>query len=305
MVILEVDSVAKSYGETVALNGVTLSVEHGEILGLLGPNGAGKSTLMHLVSGLLRPDRGNVLLEGGTDPSQPAARHRVGLAPQSLALYEELTASENLSFVGKLYGLRGSKLAERVDWALGVAGLKDRRRHRVRSFSGGMKRRLNLVCALMHQPRLVLLDEPTVGVDPQTRAHLFETIEGLRADGTSVVYATHYMEEAARLADRVAIIDHGKLMAMGSVDELIREHGGSSQVALRPRHPLPEDASLPALDADGCATWETDHPLEDLVRLSRAGVEWDEVSISRPDLESVFLKLTGRTLRDSGESSES
>jgi ABC-2 type transport system ATP-binding protein len=188
---------------------------------LLGPNGAGKSTAVNLIAGLLPPDAGSIAIAERGSPSEPSVRRLIGVAPQSLAIYELFTAEENLRFMGELYGLRGRELSSRVQWSLDFVALNERRRSRVQTYSGGMKRRLNLAAALVHDPELILLDEPTAGVDPQSRNQIFETITELKRLGRTVIYTTHYMEEAARLCDRVAIIDRGQLLALGTVPELL------------------------------------------------------------------------------------
>jgi ABC-2 type transport system ATP-binding protein len=226
--VLSLTNVRKQYGALVAVDGLTLAAERGEILGLLGPNGAGKSTTVGLAVGLWPPDGGAVAIDGAGDPRDPSVRRRIGVAPQSLALYDLLTGDENLRFFGEVYGLAGSRLRERVDWALEFVGLSDRRRDRVATYSGGMKRRLNLASALVHEPDLVLLDEPTVGVDPQSRNQIFENIVELKGLGRTLIYTTHYMEEAERLCDRVAIIDRGRLLALGAVPALLQQHQSPS-----------------------------------------------------------------------------
>ncbi|HEX7078270.1 MAG TPA: ABC transporter ATP-binding protein [Candidatus Eisenbacteria bacterium] len=200
MAAIQVNDLRKSYGDLVAVDGVSFAVEAGETFGLLGPNGAGKSTTIGMIVGSLRPDTGTVTVDGEADPTRPAIRRKIGVTPQSLALYAELTAEENLAFFGRLYGLSGDRLKHRVEWALAFAGLTDRRRDRVAAFSGGMQRRLNLVCGLLHEPPVILLDEPSVGVDPQSRNLLFENIEALKREGRTILYTTHYMEEAERPA---------------------------------------------------------------------------------------------------------
>ena len=224
--MLTLESVRKTYRNSPqpAVVDLTLRVAAGEVLGLLGPNGAGKSTTVNLAIGVLAPDAGHVRIDGDP-PSDPRVRTRIGVAPQSVALYELLTAEENLRFLGELHGLRGPRLRDRVEWALAFVGLSDRRRARVETYSGGMKRRLNLAAALVHDPQLVLLDEPTVGVDPQSRNQIFDNILALKALGRTIIYTTHYMEEAERLCDRIAIIDRGKLLALGSVQELLDANG--------------------------------------------------------------------------------
>jgi ABC-2 type transport system ATP-binding protein len=281
--VLTLANVRKRYGTTVALDGLSLSVQAGEILGLLGPNGAGKSTAVNLAVGLIAPDEGQIAIGGGGSPRDPAVRRRIGVSPQSLAVYEQLSAEENLRFFGEVYGLSGRRLAQRVRWALGFAALEERRRDRVATYSGGMKRRLNLAAALVHEPELVLLDEPTVGVDPQSRNAMLESILELRRAGLAVVYTTHYMEEAERLCDRVAVVDHGRLLALGTVPELLRTYGGAPVLVARVRG---EVQRIPAPDPAGAlqALWAAG-PVEDF-------------HLERANLETVFLSLTGRSLRD-------
>jgi ABC-2 type transport system ATP-binding protein len=294
--MLVIDQVVKRYGELVAVNNISFEIKRGECLGLLGPNGAGKSTTISMMVGLLKPDSGTVRLDGAS-PDSNATRRLIGVAPQALSLYEELTPRENLTFFGKLYGLSAAKLRDRVAWALKIAGLEDRARHRVHTFSGGMKRRLNIAVALIHQPTLLLLDEPTVGVDPQSRNHIFDWIEQLKADGMTIVYTTHYMEEAQRLCDRVAIIDHGKLLALDAIPQLLAQHGGQSVISGRLKH-IPSDFSLPGTLLESDWRLESEQPFDVLMRLAQSGVRFGSVQIAGPDLEAVFLKLTGRVLRD-------
>ena len=282
--MLTLTHVVKRYGAHVAVNDLSLEVRPGEIFGLLGPNGAGKSTSVHLAVGLLKPDQGTVALAGLGPPTSPDVRSRIGVAPQALSLYALLSGEENLTFFGRMHGMKGSGLAGRVRWALDFVGLTDRRRDRVQDYSGGMKRRLNLAAALLHAPALLLLDEPTVGVDPQSRNSIFDNIEALREQGTTIVYTTHYMEEAVRLCDRVAIIDHGRLLALDSVRNLIATHGGT-----------------PTLVVDNGADERriaTVDPLAELNRLAAEGAAIASFHVERPTLEQVFLNLTGRSLRD-------
>jgi ABC-2 type transport system ATP-binding protein len=288
--------VKKSYGDHVAVNGLSLDVPQGKTLGLLGPNGAGKTTTLHLLIGLLKPDAGQISIAGSTIVKSSEVRSLIGIAPQTLSLYDELTAEENLRFFGRLYGLNGPRLRERVDWALDFGKLQDRRRHRVQTYSGGMKRRLNFACALLHEPKLVLLDEPTVGVDPQSRNHIFEGIRQLQESGLTIIYTTHYMEEAQRLCDLVAIIDNGRLLELGTVNELIQRHGGVSVITGECSVAPPE--SWPGV-WDG-RTWrlESERPLQMLQQLAVETTWFTRLQIEQPDLESVFLRLTGKSLRD-------
>jgi len=281
--VLVLDDIAKAFGSTVAVDGLSLTIERGEVFGLLGPNGAGKTTTMSLAVGLLAPDSGSVTIAGAGSPTDPRVRRRIGLAPQALALYDELTAAENLRLFGRLYGITGPALTTRVDELLELVGLTDRRSSRAGSYSGGMKRRLNLAAALVHEPDLVLLDEPTAGVDPQSRSRILELVAAIRDRGGTVVYSTHYMEEAQRVCDRVAIMDRGRLIALGTVDELIAQQGGRSLVT--------------AQFAGEVRRVETDDPVAEVATLLARG-EARSLSIERPDLESVFLALTGRSLRD-------
>lgn len=282
-VLLTVEGVGFSYGERRALDGLSLELRSGEALGLLGPNGAGKSTLMSIATGLLAPDTGRVELAGHGDPRDPAARAGLGLAPQELALYGDLSGRENLQFFGRVQGLSGARLKDRVARCLAFAGLESRAGDRVSAYSGGMKRRLNLAVALLHDPKLLLLDEPTVGVDPQSRNSLLEAIEALRAEGRSILYATHYMEEAQRLCDRVAIVDHGRLLALDTVPALVAAHGGPSLLELR------RGGAVERLECEDPMT---------VLACRQAEGPLDGFELRRPDLEQVFLRLTGRQLRD-------
>ncbi|HYD00584.1 MAG TPA: ABC transporter ATP-binding protein [Phycisphaerales bacterium] len=286
--MITITGLHKSFGSIKAVDGLALTVQAGECFGLLGPNGAGKTTTISIATGLLAPDQGSVVIgrEGtGGDPRSPRVRRLIGVAPQSLALYDDLSAEENLRFFGAVYDLRGRDLAERVSGVLDTVQLADRRRHRVSGFSGGMKRRLNLAAALLHNPRVVFMDEPTAGVDPQSRVAIFGIVDRLKRDGTTVVYSTHYMEEAERICDRVAIVDRGRLLALDTVRGLTEAHGGLSTVVIHRR-----GADLPE-------RIETRQPVQALASAVNAGGV-DTASIKAPNLESVFLSLTGRTIRD-------
>ena len=303
---LRASDLHKAYGDHVAVDGLSFEIRRGETFGLLGPNGAGKTTTISMLVGLLAPDSGTAEIVrenlSGRDPTSPQVRRLIGLAPQSLSLYDELTAKENLDFFGGLYGMSGSKLRDRTNWCLDFAGLQDRKNDRAATFSGGMQRRLNIAAALIHSPEILLLDEPTVGVDPQSRNHIFEIIQSLSAQGMTIIYTTHYMEEAERLCDRVAIIDHGKLMACDTVAGLLNTYGGDSVVLaeLKPGNRLPGSISkLKALNQTGTnIRFESSAPIDEITRLSKDGLEFSHLKIQQPDLESVFLSLTGRSLRD-------
>ena len=244
--MIEVRDLHKAYGATTAVAGVSFDVRSGETFGLLGPNGAGKTTTIGMLTGVLAPDGGSIHVNGQGSPAEPGTRSQLGVALQALSLYEELSAAENLMFFARLYKLTGVRLRERVEWALEFAGLADRRKDRVKTYSGGMKRRLNLAVALVHDPQVIFLDEPTAGVDPQSRNHIFERIELLRAEGRTVVYTTHYMEEAQRLWDRVAIMDHGKILDLDTVPALVDRYGGRSVVKAELSRSPADQAVLPA-----------------------------------------------------------
>jgi ABC-2 type transport system ATP-binding protein len=282
--MLCLQKVSRRYGARVAVDDLTLEVRRGEIFGLLGPNGAGKTTTVSMCVGLLEPSSGSVQIAGRGRPAEPSTRAHLGLAPQALALYELLSGRENLRFFADLQGLVGAEREQRVDWALDFVGLVDRAADRVAVYSGGMKRRLNLAAAILHRPELLFLDEPTVGVDPQSRNALFDNILALRQAGTTIVYTTHYMEEVERLCDRVAILDLGRLLALGSVRELAERHGGPSVLILE-------------TDA-GDERLETADPIGELARRSADGSGLRGFRWERPSLEQVFLQLTGRSLRD-------
>lgn len=284
--MLKITDLHKSFGAIRAVDGVSLEVRKGEVFGLLGPNGAGKSTTINMAMGLLAPDSGAIELEGLGSPRDPSVRRHLGLAPQAIALYEGLTASENLHFFASLYGLRDAK--RRVAAMLELVGLGPRGNDLVAGFSGGMQRRLNLAAALLHDPPLLLLDEPTAGVDPHSRNSILDTVRTLAKEGRTVIYTTHYMEEAQRICDRVGVIDHGKLLDVGTVDELIRRHGGDSEVIVERGN------------AENGHAEERLVTKEPLAEISAALAKGDvtSVRVERPTLESVFLHLTGRSLRD-------
>jgi ABC-2 type transport system ATP-binding protein len=306
---LEVIDLSKRYGPTVALDRVGFQVREGDIFGLLGPNGAGKTTLLSVVSGLLEPTSGEVRLLGRrVGPGDREARRHIGIVPQELALYGELTARENLHFFGELYGVPGPVRRRRVEQILAAVGLEDRAGARVNTFSGGMKRRLNLGVALVHAPRLLLLDEPTVGVDPQSRARIFEEVRRLNGEGLTIVYTSHYMEEVQALCARIGIIDRGRLAACDTLPRLLQLLPGRIRFrvarltpALRERLKALPDALL--REGDGrpleleCANVKA--TLVELVRLLRQSQD-DLVDLETEEatLERVFLHLTGRELRD-------
>jgi ABC-2 type transport system ATP-binding protein len=306
---LEVADLTKQYGAVAALNGISFTVGEGELFGLLGPNGAGKTTLLSILSCLLEPTSGEVCLQGRrVRQGDRWVRRLIGVVPQELALYGDLTARENLHFFGELYGLRGAELRERVKSVLAAVALEDKANDRVNTFSGGMKRRLNLGAALVHEPRLLLLDEPTVGVDPQSRNHIFEEVRRLNAAGVTILYISHYMEEVQMLCPRVGIMDHGRLAACGEVAELLHRLNGLIRINVPRVTPALRErlAELP----DCTLSEPNDRTLElncrdvkaTLVRLvailNELQVELISLETEEPNLERVFLHLTGRELRD-------
>jgi ABC-2 type transport system ATP-binding protein len=303
--VIEVADIRKRYGRAVALDGLTLTVHRGELFGLLGPNGAGKTTLMSLLGGLADPDSGTVKLFG--QPFGTRARFlkpRVGLATQDLAVYPELTARENLWFFGRLYGLGGDVLRKRVDEQLAAVGLSDRADHRAGTFSGGMKRRLNLAVAVVHGPDLLLLDEPTTGVDPQSRNLIFDEVRRLNAAGLTVVYTSHYMEEVQALCPRIAVMDAGVVLACDTLPNLLRTLDGVARLTLPHVPPGLADrlAAVPGVKRvtttpAGLEVTAT-HLAPVLPRLFAAGAEPTALELEQPTLERVFLHLTGRQLRD-------
>jgi ABC-2 type transport system ATP-binding protein len=309
--VLLVDGLVRRFGDLVAVDDVSFTVAEGETYGLLGPNGAGKTTTISIVTGLLKPHDGTVTVLGR--PMSAGAREAravVGLVPQELALYPDLTGEENLRFFGHLYGMGGQELAARTSEVLAVVGLDGRRSDRAKEYSGGMKRRLNIAIGLLHRPRLLILDEPTVGVDPQSRNSILEAVENLAGEGMSVLYTTHYMEEAERLCDRVGIIDEGRLVAEGTRRELVAQIGELDRVELRGRDNL-EEAAGPVSSVPGVMeVGVSDQALSVLAKeassvlpammaaAGSAGMSITGVDIQEPDLEAVFLHLTGKALRD-------
>jgi len=311
--VLTCRDLRKRFGDRLAVDGVSFSIASGECYGLLGPNGAGKTTTISMVCGLLQRDGGEVVVAGEPiDHRSTGPKAAIGYVPQEVALYPDLTGAENLRFFGRLYGLTGAVLDERVDAALATVGLADRGDDRVEEYSGGMRRRANIAAGLLHQPRLLVLDEPTVGVDPQSRNAILEAVHGQRAGGLAVLYTTHYMEEAERVCDRVGVIDEGHLVAEGTRRELVAQVGGRDRLRIAATGDLAVFAAacreLPAVEeaevSDGGAGVEllaTDG--RKLLRAvvdcaDRSGVELASVEVVELDLEAVFLNLTGKALRD-------
>ncbi len=307
--VLEALDVRKRYGPAVALDGATLSVEEGEVFGLLGPNGAGKTTLISILTGLLPADGGEVRLFGRPfGRGDRDARRSVGLGTQDLSIYPDLTARENVTFFGRLYGLRGADLAARADEVLAAVGLSDRAGDRAGTFSGGMKRRLNLAAAVVHRPRVLFLDEPTTGVDPQSRNHIFDQVKALNGAGMTVVYTSHYMEEVQTLCSRIAVLDTGRVQACDTLPNLLKRLDATVTATVPNAPPGFADrlAALPGVKrvaaAAGGFELTTADAAPTLARLATAcrdaGVELAAVAVAEPTLERVFLSLTGRDLRD-------
>ena len=308
---IEVRNLKKSFGDFQAVQDASFNADSGEALSLLGPNGAGKSTTISMLSGLLAPTSGDAFIMGYSVTKEPeAAKKSLGVVPQDIALYPDLSARENLVFWGKMYGLRGGALNSRVDEVLEVIGLVDRQKDRVDKFSGGMKRRVNIGAALLHKPAVIIMDEPTVGIDPQSRRHILDNVKELNRQGMTVLYTTHYMEEAAELSHHIAIMDKGKIIAHGTHDELIKMVGEQTRIditlnteAEKILFVWQKTEGVSKIDSlDGKVTALVDDSNRVLPRLfdaaSKADVRITSVDIQEPNLETVFLHLTGRALRD-------
>ncbi|WP_216843905.1 ABC transporter ATP-binding protein [Phytoactinopolyspora alkaliphila] len=309
--IAEVSGLHKRFGAVHAVNDVSLRIGAGETYGLLGPNGAGKTTTISMLAGLLEPDEGTVVVAGTPiRPRSTKGREAIGLVPQDLAIYPDLSGEENLSFFAALYGMPNREASQRVTEILDVIGLTDRRKDRTSKYSGGMKRRLNIGIGLLHSPRLLILDEPTVGVDPQSRNAILESVEALSGEGMAVLYTTHYMEEAERLCDRIGIIDDGTVIAEGTTAELTASIGEQERVRIEVNGQV-EDAVEHIRAMDGIADVGADdhalvilasdgsHHLPAIIgHLTDGGAQIGSIDVTRPDLEAVFLHLTGKALRE-------
>lgn len=311
--ILEVKDLVKKYDANVAVNGISFNIKEGEIFSLLGPNGAGKTTTISVLSTLLPPTSGDAVIGGFSVCSHPMdVRKIIGVVPQELALYEELTAIENLSFWGKMYGLGGKTLKTRIDEILDMIGLTGKAKARIKTYSGGMKRRVNIGIGLLHKPRLLFMDEPTVGIDPQSRRAILDSVKDLNRSGMTVLYTTHYMEEAQELSNRVGIIDHGQLIAEGTQAELTRQVGETDTLVLHiGENDDPERLASVIRSIKGVTRVDViDHTLSLIVpeaaavlapvvsKSNEVGIRISSVEIREPNLEAVFLHLTGRALRD-------
>lgn len=311
--ILEVQNLVKKYGDFTAVKGISFDIKEGEIFSLLGPNGAGKTTTISVLSTLFSPTSGDAVVCGHSVSREPMAVKRcIGAVPQELALYEDLTAQENLNFWGSMYGLSGKALSTRIDEVLEQIGLKDKAKQRIKTYSGGMKRRVNIGVGLLHKPRLLFMDEPTVGIDPQSRRAILDSVKELNRQGMTVLYTTHYMEEAQELSHRVGIIDHGELIALGTQAELTRQVQETDTLILHIGENEDPQALIDGLkDVPGVLRiTPTDHEVaivtlsaEELIapvvtRADRLGIKVHSIDIREPNLEAVFLHLTGRALRD-------
>ncbi len=309
--IVEVEHLSKKFGTHIAVDEVSFAVMKGTILGLLGPNGAGKSTIINIITGLLNKTSGQISLFGKElSEKNRELRKRIGVVPQELALYYDLSAEENVRYFGGLYGLRGKDLQQATEKSLKLVGLWERRKDKPGKFSGGMQRRLNIAMAIVHEPEFVIMDEPTVGIDPQSRNYIIETIEKMRDAGKTSIYTSHYMEEVERLADTIVIIDHGKVIASGTEAELVNLITDKKNIKITVANPqdvvlaeLEQQSSVLQTNMEGNTLIGTvavesnalNHLLMDLIK---QGVEVDSVEQQRINLETVFLNLTGRKLRD-------
>lgn len=308
---IELRNLVKRYGSSLAVDNISLKIEKGEIFGLLGPNGAGKSTTIKMIMGLLKPNRGEIYVKGmDVRKDSLAVKRLLGLVPQDIAIYDGITARENVEFFGKLYGLRGKNLKDGADEALEFTGLKDKEKEKPKKFSGGMKRRLNIACAIVHQPEIIIMDEPTVGIDAQSRNHILDSVKELNKRGTTIIYTSHYMEEVESIAKRVGIIDYGKLIALGTKDELKKQLSTDEKILIEASNirfnPVDEIKKLNGItnvslkeNKIEILTPNAQQVLQDILFiLSKENVTVRNISLQEPDLENVFLALTGRNLRD-------
>jgi ABC-2 type transport system ATP-binding protein len=306
MHVLTVANARKSFGKVTALDGASFELAEGELLALLGPNGAGKTTLIRAITGRVKLDSGVITLFGKTLDGRHTPRE-IGIVPQEVSIYPLMTARENLHAFGSLHGLSGQELAQQIDWALARTGLSDRAGEPIKQFSGGMRRRLNIACGILHRPRIVLLDEPTVGVDPQSRDHIYDVLAELRRTGVSILLTTHHLEEAEARCTRTVIIDHGKAIASGTLSELVdRTVGRHRMVTLRMDAPLAGDGDGAAIDRDAVDPRIVRARMSDVAlelpplldRIHRAGRTVEDVEVRGPSLQAVFIHLTGRELRE-------
>lgn len=308
--ILSAKNLTKNFGSHVAVDGLNISIQQGCFYSLLGPNGAGKSTTIHLLSTLLPADSGEIIIDGKkVGIENENIKSILGIVPQEISLYEELTAYENLQFWGKMYGVEKSILSERIHQQLQDFGLLDRKNDKIKTYSGGMKRRINIAAALLHQPKIVFMDEPTVGIDPQSRNNIYDSLQRMKNEGITILYTTHYMEEAERFSDKVGIIADGKIIAEGTVDELKKHSKIREEIEIHvsvlnenEKKSLSEKYSKSVSFENNCIRIETDNVKTDLMAVlnfcTSLSLEIEQVEIQKANLEKVFLSLTGKTLRD-------
>ena len=303
--VLDIQHLTKTYGKKTALVDISFKVKAGSCFGLLGPNGAGKSTTMKILTGIVEPDTGKILIQGIDAKKDPLlVKKTIGYVPQSITLYEDLSAFDNLMFFGQMYGVKGHTLQERITKVLKQTGLLERAKDKVKEYSGGMKRRINIAAALLHNPQILILDEPTVGIDPQSRNHIFDMIQALKEDGVTIVYSTHYMEEVETLCDEIAIIDNGQIITQGNLKELKAKYSDKviyiETTQIEKLRLIPNISKITAKN-DGWII-ESEHPVTLLQEILKASVEHGfeilALEMVQPTLESVFLSLTGTSLRD-------
>lgn len=311
MNVLDIRGLTKKFGEFVAVDNMSLTVREGEIFGFLGANGAGKSTTINMVSSLLRPSSGEIrILDRDITKQSRFAKLNLGIVPQDLAIYEDMTAYENVSFFAGLYGLRGTQLKERTEEALEFVGLSDKAKSLPKNFSGGMKRRLNIACAIAHKPKLIIMDEPTVGIDPQSRNYILTSVRNLNESGCTIIYTSHYMEEVEEICSRIAIVDHGKIIAEGTKEQLKSTITDVKDIRIEVKSAQPAAAgalkAIPGvrtvLQEENVIRFHSDAAVDNLNRILKQlmddGMEIRSVEEQEPNLETVFLTLTGRNLRD-------
>jgi len=311
MKVLEIKNLTKKFGDFIAVDNMSLSIEEGEIFGFLGANGAGKSTTINIISGLLRSNQGTVEILGkNTKKNSKFAKMNIGMVPQDLAIYEDLTAYENVRFFAGLYGLRGSELNERVEEALQFVGLEDKLKEYPKNFSGGMKRRLNIACAIAHRPKLIIMDEPTVGIDPHSRNYILNSVRKLNEMGCTIIYTSHYMEEVEEICSRISIIDHGKIIAEGTKEQLTSIITNTKDIKIEVKSTENIDVtqikSIIGVEAvhisDNLITITSDNGVNNLNKIIQhfinSEIEISSLHENAPNLETVFLTLTGRNLRD-------
>jgi len=281
--MVKLENITRRFDTKTVVDNLSMEVRQGELFGLLGPNGAGKTTTINMIIGALLPNSGSIKIQGGGNPNDQSIKRLIGIVPQTIALYESLSGERNLDFFGRLYGLDGKELADRIQNSLELVNLVDRKNDRVSKYSGGMKRRLNIAAALLHRPALLILDEPTVGIDPQSRHAIFESLIVLKQQGCTIMLTSHHLEEAQKLCDRVAILDEGKLVVQDTVDKIIADYGGKSLLTIETRN--------------GKTKIETDQPVKEIIRINEEDTILS-LHLESPSLEKAFLTITGKHLRD-------